>query len=347
MKKIVTFGEILLRLTPPGYLKLSQSNQLSMSFGGSETNVAVSLAHMGRRSEFVTKLPENDIAGAAIADLRSHDVEVDHIVKGGERLGLYFYENTSSVRASKVVYDRSNSSFATSVKDDYDWDAVFVDAEWFHWSGIGPALSQSAADVTLDAINKASAAGLTISADLNYRKNLWKYGKAPEEIMPVLANKCDILFGTEGEYEKTFGVKAVPFTIKSDKEAYDIEAHRRFCADVMAKAHNCKMMFVALRNVIDAKHHVFQGLLYTASGDFYTSRIYYIDHVVDCVGCGDAFAAGMIYGVKEYADDNQKALEYATAAAILKNTIEGDYNLSSSADVKALMGGDASGAVSR
>lgn len=346
MKKIVTFGEILLRLTPPGYLKLSQANQLSMSFGGSETNVAVSLAHMGLRSEFVTKLPDNDIARAAVADLRSHDVEVDHISKGGQRLGLYFYENTSSVRASKVVYDRSNSSFATADKSDFDWQAIFAGADWFHWSGIGPALSQSAADVTLDAIDKAAAAGLTISADLNYRKNLWKYGKTPEEVMPALASKCDILFGTEGEYEKTFGVKSVPFTIKSEKEPYDIEAHRRFCADVMAKAPNCKLMFVALRNVVDAKHHVFQGLLYTSKGEFYASRIYYISHVVDCVGCGDAFAAGMIYGVREYPADNQTALDYATAAAILKNTIEGDYNLSSADDVKALMGG-ANGAVSR
>ena len=346
MKKIVTFGEILLRLTPPGYLKLSQANQLNMTFGGSETNVAVSLAHMGRRSEFVTKLPDNDIARAAVADLRSHCVEVDNIAKGGDRLGLYFYENTSSVRPSKVVYDRADSSFSTATASDFDWKSIFADAEWFHWSGIGPALSQKAADVTQDAIDHAVAAGLTISADLNYRKTLWKYGKTPDEVIPALANKCDILFGTEGEYEKTFGVKAVPFAIKSDKEDYDVEAHHNFCAEVMKRAPKCKMMFVALRNVIDAKHHVFQGLLYTAKGEFYVSRKYYIDHVVDCVGCGDAFAAGMIYGVKEYPNDNQMALEYATAAAILKNTIEGDYNLSTAEDVKALRGG-ASGAVSR
>lgn len=347
MKKIVTFGEILLRLTPPGFLKIQQSNQLCMSFGGSETNVAVSLAHMGLSSKFVTKLPDNDVAHAAVADLRSHNVDVDDIVTGGDRLGLYFYENTSSVRPAKVVYDRANSSFSTSSTSDYDWDKIFDGADWFHWSGIGPSLSQSAADVTLAAVNKAAAAGLTISADLNYRKNLWKYGKTPEEVMPAIATQCDVLFGTEGEYEKTFGVKAVPFTIKSDKEEYDLEPHKRFCQEVMAKAPKCKFMFVAQRNVLDAKHHVFQGLLYTAKGEFYTSRVYYIDHLVDCVGCGDAFAAGMIYGVREYPNDNQKALDYATAAAILKNTIEGDYNLSSAADVKQLMGGADSGSVSR
>ncbi len=347
MKKVVTFGEILLRLTPPGYLKFAQTHEYCASFGGSETNVAVSLAHMGMQSEFVTKLPDNDIARAAMAELRSHNVEVDHIAIGGERLGLYYYENTSSFRASKVVYDRANSSFSTSVKDDYDWAHIFSGAQWFHWSGIGPALSEDAAEVVGEAIDEAEKNGLTISADLNYRKNLWKYGKTPEEVMPALAKRCDVLFGTEGEYEKTFGVKALPFTLTSDKETYDLEPHKRFCQEVMAMAPKCKYMFVAQRNVIDAKRHVFHGLLYTADGKFFQSKVYFMDNIVDCVGCGDAFAAGMIYGLDQYSDDCQKALDYATAAAILKNSISGDFNLSTSDEVKALMGGDGSGRISR
>lgn len=347
MKKVVTFGEILLRLMPPGYLKFSQTRQFCATFGGSETNVAVSLAHMGLQSEFVTKLPDNDIARAAVADLRSHGVETDHIAIGGERLGLYYYENTSSFRVSKVVYDRANSSFSTSVKDDYDWANIFNGAQWFHWSGIGPALSEDAAEVVREAIGEAEKNGLTISADLNYRKNLWKYGKQPDQVMPELARHCDVLFGTEGEYEKTFGVKALPFTLMSDKETYDLEPHKQFCREVMALAPKCKYMFVAQRNVIDAKRHVFHGLLYTADGRFYQSKVYFMDNIVDCVGCGDAFAAGMIYGLGEYGDDCQKVLDYATAAAILKNTMEGDFNLSTADEVKALMGGDGSGRISR
>ncbi len=347
MKKIVTFGEILLRLTPPAYLKFSQTNQFCATFGGSETNVAVSLAHQGMHSEFVTKLPDNDIARAALAELRSHNVEVDHIATGGSRLGLYYYENTSSFRSSKVVYDRANSSFSTSTINDYDWTHIFNNADWFHWSGIGPALSQDAANVTLDAINIARSKGLTISADLNYRKNLWQYGKNPNQVMPPLATQCDVLFGTEGEYEKTFGIKALPFTLTSDTQTYDLEPHRQFCAQVMALAPNCKYMFVAQRNVIDAKRHVFHALLYTADHHFYQSKVYFMDNIVDCVGCGDAFAAGMIYALAHFPNDPQQTLNYATAAAILKNSISGDFNLSSASEIQNLALGDASGRISR
>lgn len=347
MKKIVTFGEILLRLTPPGYLKFSQGTTLCATFGGSETNVAVSLSHFGLESEFVTKLPQNYVADTAIANLRSHNVGVGNIARGGERIGLYYYENTASVRAAQIVYDRADSSYSTSSNADYDWEHIFTNAGWFHWSGIGPSLSASAADVTLKAIEKANEMGLTVSADLNYRKHLWRYGKKAEEVMPVLAEKCDVLFGTEGEYQKTFGVEPVPFTITDVKADFDVEKHKEFCKEVMKRAPKCKKMFVALRNVIDAKHHIFVGLLYTQEGEFYVSRTYLISPVVDCVGCGDAFAAGMIYGVCEYGADNQKALDFATAAAIIKNSYEGDFNLASSSEVKTLMAGNDNGAVAR
>ena len=347
MNKVITFGEILLRLTPPGYTKFGQTNMLCATFGGSETNVAVSLSHFGLQSEFVTRLPDSNIGRAATNDLRSHGVGVQDVNYGGDRLGLYYYENTSAMRAAQVVYDRANSSFSTVERGMFDWGRIFAGANWFHWSGIGPSLSQSAADVTMEAIEAARSAGLTISADLNYRKNLWNYGKRAEEVMPALANECDVLFGTEGEYEKAFGVKPVDFSIKSKDEPFDLAPHKAFCEAVMSKAPKCQKMFVAQRSVVDAKKHVFTGVLMTRDGAFRASKVYQIEPVVDCVGCGDAFAAGMIYGVLTYPDNDQKALEFASAAASLKNTMPGDYNLSSAEEVVALMDGNASGRIAR
>ena len=345
--KIVTFGEILLRLTPPGYMKFSQSNSIRATFGGSETNVAVSLAHLGLDSEFITRLPNNDIAQSCVMDLRSHGVKTENIIYGGERLGLYYFENTSSQRAAKVVYDRANSAYCTITPGMVDWEKVFDGADWFHWSGIAPSLSQSAADTTIEAINMAEKKGLTISADLNFRKNLWNYGKKAEEVMPQLAKHCHVLFGTEGEYEKTFGVKPVGYSATNVDDPINIDAFEHFCRSIMDKAPKCEKMFIALRNVLNANKHILTGILYTREGKLYKGRTNLIEHVVDCVGVGDAFAAGMIYGIKNYPDDNQKCLEFAIAASTLKNTISGDYNLVSAEEVKALMNGDGSGRISR
>lgn len=345
--KVVTFGEILLRLTPPGYMKFSQSNTLCATFGGSETNVAVSLAHFGLESEFITRLPKNDIANACVMDLRSHGVVTKNIVYGGDRLGLYYFENTASQRAAKVVYDRANSSFCTIEPDMVNWEEIFAGADWFHWSGIGPSLSESAAQTTLAAVKAARKMGITISADLNYRKNLWNYGKTAEEVMPEIAQYCDVLFGTEGEYEKTFGIKPVGYNVKCASDKLDnIEAHKDFCRQVMAKAPNCKKMFVALRNVLNANTHILSELLYTREGEFYEGRTHIISHVVDCVGCGDAMCAGLIYGLKMLKTDNE-ALNFSVAAGTLKNTIPGDYNLCNADEVLALMNGDGSGRISR
>ncbi|MBR6249841.1 MAG: sugar kinase [Bacteroidales bacterium] len=338
--KIVTFGEILLRLTPPGYLKFSQSHTFNATFGGSETNVAVSLAHFGLKSKFVTRLPENDIAQSCLMDLTSHGVDTSEVIFGGERMGLYYFENTVAMRATKVVYDRANSSFSMATPGMYDWNRIFADARWFHWSGIGPALSQASADIIDEAITAAENAGLTISCDLNFRKNLWRYGKKAEEVMPHLAHRCDILFGTEGEYEKAFGVKPVGFDVVKRGQQIDVDKHIEFCQQVMAKTQKCKKMFIALRNVLDANRHVLTGIMYTREGKFYKSHIYHIKHVVDCVGVGDAFAAGMIYGLLNYPNDDQIALDYSVAAATLKNTIQGDYNLVSADEVKSLMSGE-------
>ena len=342
MKKIVTFGEILLRLTPPGYLKLSQSNQLCMTFGGSETNVAVSLAHMGRSSEFVTKLPDNDIARAAVADLRSHDVAVDHIAKGGQRLGLYFYENTSSVRPSKVVYDRSNSSFCTAVKDDFDWKTIFAGAGWFHWSGIGPALSQSAADITLDAIEKAHEAGLTISADLNYRKNLWKYGKEAKEVMSELTKYVDVAIANEEDFQKSLGISA-----KSDVESgeLDRDVYKQIAQTAMDLYPNLKKVAITLRESKSADTNYWAACIYDGK-EFYVSRKYAITDIVDRVGGGDSFGGGLIYGLNTYATQAE-ALEFAVAASCLKHTISGDFNRVTVKEVESLMKGSGSGRVER
>ena len=345
--RVVTFGEILLRLTPPGYLKFQQSNMLCATFGGSETNVAVSLAHFGMHSDFVTRVPSNDIAEACMMNLRSHSVDTSHVIYGGDRLGLYYFENTASARVAKVVYDRANSSFCTIQKGMINWNEVFDGATWFHWSGIGPSLSQSASDVTFEAIEIAEKKGIIISADLNFRKNLWKYGKSAEEVMPHLAQHCDVMFGTEGEYQKAFGIEPVAYNATSPSDPIDIEAHKAFCKAVMAKAPKCKKMFVALRNVVNANVHVLSELLYTSEGKFYVGQTHLIDHVVDCVGCGDAMAAGLIYGLNTFAGDDEKALNFSVAAGALKNTIQGDYNLVSANDVLSLMSGKGSGSVSR
>lgn len=345
--KVVTFGEILLRLTPPGHLKMSQSKTLCASFGGSETNVAVSLAHLGIKSEFVTRLPQNEVAEASLMELKAHGVQTNNVVFGGDRLGLYYFENTTAMRVANVVYDRNNSSFCTTQKGMINWRHVFANANWFHWSGIAPSVSQSAADVTMEALDIAHEMGLTISSDLNFRKNLWKYGKSAEDVMPALAKKCDVLFGTEGEYQKAFGIEPIQYNVKNASEPIDLDAHEDFCRKVMAKAPQCKKMFVALRNVLSANHHILTGLLYTSEGKMYTTRTYDIDHLVDCVGVGDAFAAGIIYGLIHYADDNQMALNFAVAASTLKNTYEGDFNLATVQDVLNLAIEKEAGNVSR
>lgn len=345
--KVVTFGEILLRLTPPGYMKFSQTNMICATFGGSETNVAVSLAHFGLKSKFITRLPQNDIAEACVMDLRSHGVDTNEIVYGGNRLGLYYFENSACARAAKVVYDRADSAFCTIEKGMVDWNEAFDGADWFHWSGIGPSLSQSAADVTMEALAVAEQKGLTISCDLNYRKNLWKYGKDAGEVMPQLAEKSDVLFGTEGEYQKTFGVTPVGYNVTNVNDEIDLDAHIEFCKQVMAKAPKCKKMFVALRNVINANVHILSQLLYTREGKMYRGKTYLIDHVVDCVGCGDAMCGGLIYALKTFGDDDQKVVDFSVAAGTLKNTIPGDYNLVNADEVLALVNGDGSGRIAR
>ncbi|WP_321426326.1 sugar kinase [uncultured Bacteroides sp.] len=346
INKIVTFGEVLLRLTPPDYLKFSQTREFVATYGGSEANVAVSLANFGLNSEFVTRLPKNDIADACIKELRSHNVGIDSIVYGGDRLGIYFLENGAVARQSKVVYDRANSSFSTLQPGMIDWKEVLKDAQWFHWSGVAAAVSQGAADACMEGIKVADSMGLTISCDLNFRKNLWKYGKTPDEVMLPMVQYSDVIFGSEPEYEKVLGIAKVGFKAVTTDEKLDEDGFRSVGEQVVAKVPRCKKMFLELRNSINANHNTIAGVVYS-DNTLKCSKIYDITHNVDRVGVGDAFCGGMIYGLVAYPGDDQKALDFAMAASCLKNTVYGDFNLVTTAEVENLMGGDGSGRVSR
>lgn len=345
MKKIVTFGEIMLRLSPPGFKRFSQTNEFEVIYGGGESNVAVSLANYGLPTDFVTRLPENDLGDCALMEMRKRGVGTSFIARGGERLGIYFLETGAVARGSKVVYDRAHSAMSTIKPGMIDWHAVFEGAGWFHWTGITPAISQSAADACLEALKVASELGITISTDLNYRKKLWKYGVPSEKIMTELTEYCDIILGNEEDAEKHFGIH--PETVDvTDGASVDAEAFRSVCEQMMKKFPKAKKVITTLRGSISASHNSWAGILYDGK-EMYTSPSYQITHIVDRVGGGDSFMGGLIYGLLNYVDDDQKALNFAVAASCLKHTIFGDANLVTVDEVEKLMSGDASGRVAR
>lgn len=343
-KKVVTFGEIMLRLATPGYLRFSQSTSLNATFGGGEANVAVSLANYGLPVDFVTRLPENDIAQSCIMDLKRYGVGVSNIVKGGSRMGIYFLETGAVSRGSKVIYDRANSSIAEIQKGMIDWDKVFEGATWFHWTGITPAISQGAADVCLEAIKKANERGITVSCDLNYRKNLWKYGKKAGEVMPELVAGTDVVLGNEEDAAMVLGIH--PEGVDVTKGHVEAAAYESVSKQIMKAFPRCKKVITTLRGSINANHNSWAGVLWDGK-ELYESSQYQITHIVDRVGGGDSFMGGLIYGLLTYKGDDQKALDFAVAASCLKHTIYGDYNLATVDEVEKLMGGDASGRVAR
>lgn len=345
-KKIVTFGEVMLRLATPGYQRFIQSNNLNATFGGGEANVAVSLANYGLDAEFVTRLPKNDIADWCISDLRKYNVKTQNILRGGDRVGIYFLETGAVARSSKVVYDRANSSIADIQPGMINWKEVLKGADWFHWTGITPALSQGAADTCLEAIKVANEMGVTVSTDLNYRKNLWKYGKTASEIMPALVEGCDIILGNEEDAEKVFGIKPEGFEVEHTGGEINAEEFESVCTQMMKKFPRAKKVIITLRGSINANHNTWGGVLYS-EGTLYQSKRYNITHIVDRVGGGDSFMGGLIYGLLSYERDDQKALDFAVAASCLKHTVYGDFNLVAVAEVEALMKGDGSGRVSR
>lgn len=345
MQKVVTFGEIMLRLATPGYLRFVQSNNLTATFGGGEANVAVSLANYGIPVEYITRLPQNDIADWCISELRKYNVGTQNIIRGGDRVGIYFLETGAVARPSKVVYDRTGSSIAEITPGMINWKEVLKDAQWFHWTGITPALSQGAADACLEAIRVANELGVTVSCDLNYRKNLWKYGKSASEVMPKLVEGCDVILGNEEDAEKVFAIKPSGFQVEHTGGEVDAAEFESVCKQLMKRFPRAKKVIITLRGSINANHNTWGGCLY--SDKLYQSRRYDITHIVDRVGGGDSFMGGLIYGLLSYPQDDQKALDFAVAASCLKHTVYGDFNLVSIKEVESLMKGDGSGRVVR
>ena len=344
MKKIVTFGEIMLRLATPDYQRFSQASMLNATFGGGEANVAVSLANFGLKAEFVSRLPENDIASACIMDLHKYGVSTEHMIFGGERIGIYFLETGAVARASKVVYDRAHSSISEIKPGMVNWQKVFENTQWFHWTGITPAISQSAADTLKEAIRVANQMGITVSTDLNFRKNLWKYGKKASEVMPELVSGCDIILGNEEDAELVFGIKPEGGNVSGGH--VEAAAYKSVCMQMMERFPRAKKVIVTLRGSINANHNTWSGVLWDGK-QLLKAPDYNITHIVDRVGGGDSFMAGLIYGLISFPGDDLKALNFAVAASCLKHTIYGDFNLATVAEVETLMKGDGSGRVSR
>lgn len=346
MAKVVTFGEIMVRLGAPDYLRLIQTDRFDVSYAGAEANVAVSLANYGIQTDYVTCLPNNPIAERCIMDLRGHKVGVNHIQRTGKRMGILYLETGSNARPSKVYYDREDSSIATVQQGSINWKDVLKDADWFHWTGITPALSENAAAECLKAIQTANELGVTVSCDINYRNNLWCYGKTAADVMPQMVAASDIILGNEEDCEKVFCIKPQAFNAEKTNGLVNQSSFRSVCEQMMQMFPRCKKMAVTLRGAINANHNTWGGVLFDGQ-TFFESRRYNITDIVDRVGGGDSFMGGLIYGLLTFVGDDQKALEFAVAASALKHSIQGDFNRVSVTEVENLMNGNASGRVKR
>lgn len=342
MKHIVTFGELMLRLSPPANQRFAQSVSFDVTYGGSEANVAVCIAGFEKKVEFVSRMPENDIAQAALMSLRKTGVSTNHIVFGGKRLGIYFLENGASIRGSKVIYDREESAMATIEPGILDWHHIFENCQWFHWSGITPAISEGAAKSCAEAINIARSKNITVSTDLNFRKKLWNYGKKAEEVMPELVAQSDVILGDVDTCEKLFNIKIKGLDTSRPLEPFELE---NWCREVNRVFPNAKKIISTLRHIKSASENKWAGVLFE-NGQFFQSPWYQISNIVDRVGAGDSFMGALIYKLSQNINDNQEALNFAIAASALKHTISGDYNHVTKQEVIDLMNG-ASGKISR
>ena len=340
MKRIITFGELMLRLAPENYLRFVQSDKYEATYGGAEANVAVSLANYGESAAFVSKLPAHEIGQAGVNSLRKFGVDVSKIVRGGERVGIYYCEKGASQRPSKVVYDRAYSAISMAKKSDFNWSEIFDGADWFHFTGITPALSDDVAEICLEAVKAAKDLGITVSCDLNFRKKLWSKEKAGK-VMGELCNYIDYCIANEEDAKDVFGIEADNTDIyggKLNREGYISVAKK------LTDRFGFKGVAITLRESISASDNHWSGMLYTDGEAYFSKR--YTMHIVDRVGGGDSFGAGLIYSLVN-GKEPQAAIEFAVAASCLKHSIEGDYNMVSVAEVNNLAGGDASGRVQR
>ncbi len=338
--KVVTFGEVMLRLAPENYLRFVQSEKYEATFGGAEANVAVSLANYGADAAFVTKLPAHEIGQAAVNSLRKFGVDTSLIVRGGDRVGIYYCEKGASQRPSKVIYDRAGSSIAMAKAEDFDWDKIFDGVNWFHFTGITPALSDETAKITLEACRKAKEKGITVSCDLNFRKKLWSKEKAGE-VMGEVCKYVDYCIANEEDAKDVFGIEADNTDIntgKLDRNGYISVAKK------LTEKFNFKGVAITLRESLSANDNNWSGMLYTNGEAVFSKK--YAMHIVDRVGGGDSFGGGLIYSLLN-GYDAQRAIEFAVAASCLKHSIEGDYNMVSVSEVEALAKGNASGRVQR
>ena len=344
MKRVVTFGEIMLRLTTPDHLRIVQTSSFDAIYAGAEANVAIALANLGIPVDFVTRLPKNDLGDACLNYIRQFGVGTEKIIHGGERLGVYFVELGAIQRGNKVIYDRANSAIAAIKPGMIDWTKVFSNADWFHWTGITPAISEGAADVSLEAVKKAKEMGVKVSCDLNFRSKLWKYGKTAGEVMSELVKYVDIVIGNEDDANRVFGIKAPGVDVTAGK--VEAEKYRFVAEQLMERFPSLEKVGITLRGSISASHNTWTGVLYDGK-TLYTAPIYDITHIVDRTGGGDAFTAGLIYMLLTHGDDLQKALNFAVAASCLKHTIYGDFNMASIVEVEKLMKGVVSGRIQR
>jgi 2-dehydro-3-deoxygluconokinase len=337
-KKVITFGEVMIRLATPNHKRITQTERFKVTFGGGEANAAISLANYGMDAEFVTRLPDNELAKKCVGVLRTKYVGVNHIIYGGNRMGLYYLETGASMRGSKVVYDRQHSAFAEIKPGMINWEAIFEDAGWFHWSGITPALSQEAADACLEAIKIAHKMGLTISCDINNRFSLWKYGKTIQEILPEMIQYCDVILASKQDMATIFDIHPLKEDLENTihTDSNDVAEYESVCKQFIKQYPKASKIFTTFRDSISASHNRLNAVLFNRE-QLFKGPLYDIPDIIDRVGAGDSFMGGMIYGLLNFND--QKAINFAETASFLKHTIYGDFNRVTLQEIEDVMNG--------